>query len=255
MKTLRHLVSVLSLTILLTGNAHALGKVWGDSYDGFDSAGNTTNNSVDATGYEYALAYACDDDVTSNTITFTDSVSSTDITYYPQQTSGTITGRLALIKLASSGTGYTVSAAHSGTPTFRNVGFWLIDSTTGLVTADDADGSFGTGTGTAVDAGTLNNSGASAVSFMAVCIGSASTGNTQGTDWTEDRDTNENFGIMNIAESRGPETTTTINPDYTLASSNDWAALSASYRESSASGPVGTGLIQSKTLQPLRIVR
>lgn len=229
---MRRLLAALLLALAFSGPAHALSKVWGDSYDGFDSAGNTTDDAVNSAGYEYAVAYACND-TPGTTITFSDSVSSSDITYFAQTAaSANVTGRMALIKLASTSASYTVTATHSGSPTFRNVGFWLIDSSTGLVTTDASAFAASSSPSTAPDAGTLSTTGASAVAFLAVCV-NASGSNTESSGWTEDVDGSENFGVRNIAASRGPETTTPIDPAYTT-SSTDWSALSSAFREASA---------------------
>lgn len=214
----------------------AISIAWGDSYDGFDSGGNTTNTGIDTTGYTHVVAFASND-ATSSVITLSDSVSSTGWTYLTQTTQSGITARMGYAKLASTGSGYTVTAIHTGgSPTYRTVGFWLIDADSGEIELDD-DALASAASGNPASAGTLACSGASVVSVLNVQIEGASTGNTQGTDWTEDFDNSENFGLRVIAAHRGPETTTSIPASYTLANTGiPWIAMAAAFREGTAAG-------------------
>jgi hypothetical protein len=231
----RHL---LALALLLCSfQAHAAITIaWGDGYDGFDSGGNTTDDAVDTTGYTHAVAYACIDE-TSSVITFTDADSSTGWTYYTQTTQSGITCRMGYVAMASPGAGYTVTAVFSVDGTFRVVAFWIIDSDNGTI-AEDATVQIAQSTGNAtVDAGTLTGTAASHVSVHMVGIDGASTGNTEGSGWTENSNQSENFGIRQVAQMRGPETTTPLDPVYTIANATaPWVTFAASFREGAGGG-------------------
>jgi hypothetical protein len=226
------LLVVLASLVSLPAHA-AISVVWGDGYDGFDNTADTTDDAVDSTGKTHAVAFGCID-ATTATITFTDSDSSTGWTYFTQTTQSGITCRMGYVTLASPGAGYTVTLNYTVNGTFRNVGYWLIDADNGTMVADaNAQGSGATApTADSADAGTLSTSGASVVSVLTIGIDGASTGNTESTGWTENDDQSENFGIRQVVAMRGPETTTPINPAYTLANTAiPWIALASSFRE------------------------
>jgi hypothetical protein len=232
---MRHIAAFL-LGLVLCAPAHAaISVVWGDGYDGFDSAGNTTDDAVDTTGKTHAVAFACSDE-TTGVITFTDADSSTGWTYLTQTTQGDVTCRMGYVALASPGAGYTVTANFSASDTYRNVGYWLLDADNGTIVLD-ASAVTSAASGATVDAGTLSTTGASVVSVMMVGLDGASTGNTEGTGWTENSDQSENFGIRQMAQMRGAETTTPIDPVYTLANAAaPWVTFAASFREGAGGG-------------------
>jgi hypothetical protein len=214
----------------------AITIAWGDSYDGFDAAGNTTDSAVNTTGYTHVLAFA-GSDTPASTITFSTASQVPAWTYLTQRSQSNATARMAYGAIASPGAGYTLTAVHSGSPTFRNVGFWLIDADSGSIALVDDDYAVAA-SGASVSTPALSNAGGnSVVGGMCVTIDGASTGNTEGSGWTENADQSDGFGIRVIAAMRGPETTTSITPAYTLANGAiPWVALAAIFREATAGG-------------------
>jgi hypothetical protein len=134
-------------------------------------------------------------------------------------------------KIASPGTGMTVTASLSASRSFLFLPVWLINATGGTL-EQDAEAA-ASGTSTTPDGGSLATTGVSVVSFMACGLYTAANGAATG-GWSEDYDDNA-LGAQGWAGSRGPETTTPIDPQMNWAPTNDaWTVNSVSLREPSA---------------------
>jgi hypothetical protein len=108
---------------------------------------------------------------------------------------------------------------------------WLISAGTTLeLDAETGD----SGTGSAVDAGTLSTTGVAVVSFHYICPYASGT-YTPSAGWSEDHD-GATDGVSQYGASRGSETTTPIDPSATWTNTSDWASVAASFREAAGGG-------------------
>jgi hypothetical protein len=199
------------------------------------SAGATlTSATFDSTGYTHIVCFTKHEVNNASGATCSDNKSSPAFTKLQQQQVGggnSSWGELHYVKIGSPGTGHTVTLTTNAATEFRTLLVWLVNATSGEI--DLVDEEFANGTGTAVDAGSLINAlSESIVSFMGVAEFVAATW-TPGTGWTEDWDDGSAVNST-LGQSRGAETTSPIDPVATASASMDWAALAASFRESTA---------------------
>jgi hypothetical protein len=234
----RRVFALLLLLAALPAHAQTIAKAFADGEDlGFSTVTSITSDAFDSTsgsGYTHLVAFATSQDGES-AITFSDNASSGAWTCATQRNhaSTTLSGRMCYVKIGTPRTGHTVTAAWASANDFKALLVWMVDSSTGEVAVDAQDDD--EGTGTAADAGTLSTTGASVVSFLGIGIDStAFVGESTG--WTEDADTNPDFGSKQIGYSRGPETTTPIDPAGTINASRGWVAYGLSLRVDSGGG-------------------
>lgn len=207
------------------------------------SGSSQTTATFNSTGYTHLVVFTKHEGATT-TITPSDNKSSTGWTSQTKVSNRAVDswGQFHWVKIGSPGTGHTVTITLGAARAFRTIIVWLVNaSTTGEIAVDAAAQAASPSDNTAVDAGTLSTSGASVVSFMGVAEW-ASAVYTAGTGWTEDYD--PNGPTYTYGQSRGPETTTPIDPACTSNTAQDWAACAVSFLEGTASGPApGAGTV------------
>lgn len=143
---------------------------------------------------------------------------------------GDMSSRILWQKIGTPGTSTTVTTTFGATRGFRIMHVWGVNASGGTAEKDAAAQT--SGSSTAVDAGTLSTTGVSVVSFFGT--GYYNNGITNpSAGWGEDYDSNS-LGVQGWAASRGPETTTPIDPAATWATNDAWTANSLSLREPAA---------------------
>lgn len=187
------------------------------------SSTSITSGAFNSTGFTHLVIFVKHEGATT-TITPSDNAGSTGWASLTKQgdTGSGSWGQFHWVKIGTPGASHTVTATFGAARNFRGLLVWLVNATTGVIVLDDE--STANGGTTAVDAGSLDTTGVSVVSFMGVAESTEATF-TQGTGWSEDFDTNT------YGQSRGPETTSPIDPVCTCDTVQDWAACAASFRE------------------------
>ena len=202
---------------------------------GATATGTTlTTGTFDSTGYTHLVVFTKHEGATT-TITPSDNKSSTGWTSLTKQGNGVSDswGQFHWVPIGSPGTGHTVTMTTAASVPYRCVIVWLVNSTVGTISVvSDVTAS---GNNTTPDAGTISNAGAdSIVSFMGVAEYDIAT-YTPGSGWTEDYDP-DGINTFTYGQSRGAETTTSIDPTCTSTSSQQWAACAVAFKEASAGG-------------------
>jgi hypothetical protein len=192
-----------------------------------------TTSTFDSTGFTHLVVFVKHEG-SSQTITPSDNKGSTGWSSGTKQGNRAADswGQFHYVKIGTPGTGHTVTVTFTSA-SFTTILVWLVNSSTGEIALDAQSVAPSPSDTTAIDAGSLVTSGASVVSFMgvaeyAVCI------YTAGSGWTEDHDANG--PNWTYGQSRGPETTSPIDPVATGNSAMDWAACSAAFREAAGGG-------------------
>lgn len=204
-------------------------------YFGSDATSDTTIAvTVDTTGYTHAVVFVKHEDPPT-TISMADNKGSgayTGLTKF-DHSNNLLTAQMFWVKIGSPGTSTTVTATFGAGKTWRKIGVWGVNATSGDIALDveaaDQDPG-GTGS-TAIDAGTLVTTAAT-VSFMGVAEYSAAT-YTPGSGWAEDVD--DAILMQSRSDASG-----TLDPVATASTAISWVACAASFKETGAAGP-GSG--------------
>lgn len=216
----------------------SMSKLYSTTVGGAGSA-TSIAATIDSTGYTHAVVYVKHEGV-SVSITLSDNKSSPTWNSTPKVThaNGDIEGQLFWVKIGSPGASHTITATLGASRAFRAMVVYLINASGNIEQDAEAHAS---GTGTAVDAGTLSTTGVSVLSFM--ITGPYNTGShTPSTGWTEDFDTAASTVNM-WAGSRGPETTTPIDPAETWTLNDAWVTSAISFREVTSGAMVGSSTL------------
>lgn len=207
-----------------------------------DSAAGTTQTTgtFDSTGYTHLVVFTKYEGA-SDTPSVSDNKGSTGWSSLTRQGNGVSDswGQFFWAKIGTPGTGHTVTVTTASRP-YRSIVVWRIASGTGEISV--VSEVTATGSSATPDAGTLSNAGGdSVVSFMGVAEYNAVV-YTAGTGWAEDYD--PNGPIYTYGQSRGAETTTSIDPTCTGDGTQDWAACAVAFKESSSGLSITAGLGQ-----------
>lgn len=204
----------------------AIAKAFAASVAGSSSGGVLTTGAFDSTGYTH-LGVFFKHEGAPTTLTPSDNKTSTvqDTLTKEDHTSGDLSGQMFVLKIGTAGAGHTVSVTPTANRSFRGLEVWLIDADSGTAALDAQSNA--EGHSNAPDAGSLVTTGASVVSFLG-CGLYNNQATTPGSGWTEDVD---GSGRDFAGFSRGPETTTPINPDAGWGITDDWVACAGSVRE------------------------
>jgi len=189
-----------------------------------------TSGTFNSTGFTHIVVFAKHEG-TATTITISDNKSTSSWNGLNKETHSFGTnGQLFWAKIGSPGTSHTVTMTLAAARDFKGVIVWLISSGTGELELDAEAHS--QGAGPSMDLGTLSTTGVSVVSFMGIAEDNTINW-TNGSGWT--LDANGMSGVLStLGQSRGPETTTPIDPVASGDASIDWAGCAASFREAAA---------------------
>lgn len=193
---------------------------------GLGSTTALTSGTFNSTGYKY-LAVVFKWEGGDTTITVNDNKGSGDYTNLDKanHANGDLSASGAYQLIGTPGTGHTVTInfASARSWIFAAVYGIAVDTTMSLDVQDK-----NTGTGTAVDAGTLATTAATV--SMQMTGGYTGLSVTPGSGWTEDIDSDNNQ-----AQSRA-DASGTLDPACTLSVSSAWASVAASFKEGSGGG-------------------
>jgi hypothetical protein len=195
-----------------------------------DASGGSIACTVNSTGYTHIVAFVKHEGA-STTITGADNKGSgayNGLTIVDHANNDLHT-RMLWVKIGTAGASHTVTLTFGAARAFSRMAVWGVSSGTGELGVDTSVQT--SGTGTAINAGSLVTTTATA-SFMGVGEYFATNYLASGS-WSEDLDNN-------IFAASRTDASGTFNADCTAADSMDWAANAASFKEASASGP-GSG--------------
>lgn len=210
----------------------AISKSFADAVGEAAVAAAITSNAFDSTGFTHLVAFVKNESG-ATTVTMSDNKGSGSWNALTQvdHTDGGLASQMFWVKIGTPGSGHTVTASFLASRDWPMLAVWLVNADSGEIELDAE--AFDQGVGTSVDAGSLATTGVSVVSFMGG-------GETDGVDWTPSsgwtEDVDNPGDAASFGASRGPETTTPIDPVATASSSMDWAAVAASFREAAGGG-------------------
>lgn len=209
-----------------------LSKAWAAGVK--DSASGTilTTGTFDSTGYTHLVVTGMFEEA-DTTITFSDNKSSSGWANLTKQANGDaspVRVQMGWVKIGTPGTGHTATMTLGAARPWRGVHVWLVNATSGDIALDVE--STATGVNANPDAGSLVTSNTT-VMFMSVGPFTGSISYTPGSVdnvWDEDFDpaTGTDFSY---AQSRGPAGGGAYDPVCTCTGSQDWAAVSAAFKE------------------------
>lgn len=212
----------------------AISKAFGGTGTSSGSTTTVATGNINTTGKTHVVVFVKHEGATTTTTMSTNvgTLTWNALTKIGNRVAQDSWCQLHWAKLSGTSATQTFTATLGAARSFKTIGAWLITADSGDIELDAE--SVGTSISSIFeepDAGSLVTSGASVVSFMGVAEYAVST-YTAGSGWTEDWDLNGSGSSYAFGQSRGPETTTPIDPVCDMsASSMDWAACSASFRE------------------------
>ena len=196
-----------------------------------DASGtSSTTASFNSTGYTH-IVVGVNHEGAPTTLTLSDNKGSSGPTGLTKinHTNGNLNGQLIWMKIASPGSGHTVTITWGASRPYRNIGVWLVNSGTGELALDVETGAGGTSS--PADAGSLATTTATASVLWVANYDSVTW--TASTGWTENYD-NGSFGGSRTDASG------TLDPQATPSLGLDWVAVAASFKESGGGGGGGT---------------
>lgn len=199
--------------------------------NGVNTSGTTVSISgLNSTGFTHALVYTKHEGAPT-TITPSDNKSSPTWTAETKvdHANGDMSGQWHWVKIGSPGSTHTVTVTLGAARPWLIALVWFVNAPGGVLAKDAL--AQAQGTSTAIDGGSLATTGASVVSFLAAALYNTF-GITPSGGWAEDFDTTAG-SVAGWGASRGPETTTPIDPAATWTTNDPWIGAGISLREPS----------------------
>jgi hypothetical protein len=218
----------------------ALSKAFAIAAGNGDTGGALTTGTFDSTGFTH-LVVGYKHEGATTTLTPSDNKGSTGWNSLTKinHSNGDLSSQMFWVPIGTPGTGHTVTITPAASRPWRTMVVWLVSAGT-TVELDAQAGA--QSSGSAVDAGSLATTGVSVVSFL--FVGPYASGSyTPSAGWTEDHD-GAVGSVSSYGASRGPETTTPINPAATWTNTDSWAVVAASLREASGGGGISIAVVQ-----------
>lgn len=205
------------------------------------SAGESNNDTsiavtVNSTGFTHVVV-ATKWEGGDTTVTPSDNKSTSSWNSLTKQASPA-SSQMFWAKIGSPGASHTVTLTFAAAREWKTITVWLINANSGEIELVDEAGA--TGNSATHDAGTLDNAGGDSVVSFFLAGPFYGTTYTAVAGWTEDAD---GMGAVSAgAFSRGPETTTSVNPSATAAGgAAEWSAVAAMFKEVDGGGGGATG--------------
>jgi len=195
--------------------------------------GSLATATFDSTGYTHVVV-SFKHEGAATTLTPSDNKSSTGWVSLTKEshTNGDLHGQMYYAPIGTPGTGHIVTITLGANRDWKIMLVWLVNASDGNGVELD-DETFAEGTSNAPDAGSLDTTGAAVVSFFAVAP--YASGSYTATGWSEDHDGAVD-SVSGYGSSRGPETTSPIDPAASWSSNNAWCATALSLREPAGGG-------------------